>query len=467
MHKNKEENMKKVIKIILWVILGVVAAYVIFNRFDAREPVPAYSLKDIPPATFDKSNGYYQLLTLTYPEDADIQSEEVYLTFRHLFDPQFDNDKYIKEFDGGNFKRMYGPYLEIYRKYVKVQIPPLNVKENLTQQMISQKEDLLKAAQELKLFMDRYQQLINTPVFEDFTLVRSDSPIPNLLAWLHAAKLYAALNILDASEGNWEQAVSNLLDHLDFGKRAVKGSRVLITNLIGKAVVRMTIRAIADVMNQKDCPREVFQLVLDRTPPLKYEEYGSKSCFIGEGTLSDNTFDYWAKDFNPIMKFIISLLYQENRVKKVLFQNMETNINAEQTPPFQWEDQDLAERKEYATGAFWWLQNPIGKLMLDEYGLPNLKAVVLKSYIARTIYEMLRISADLHLNYTADKPVKEILESLETYETVDPCSGKPYIWDDEKQLLYSIGTDRVDDAGRQQLGDMTGDFVMPVILYLK
>ena len=79
------------------------------------------------------------------------------------------------------------------------------------------------------------------------------------------------------------------------------------------------------------------------------------------------------------------------------------------------------------------------------------------------------ISAELHLHYDPDKPVQEILNSLESYKVLDPCSGKPYKWNDEKQLLYSIGIDREDNGGitNPYPGSVGVDFALPVILYLK
>ena len=109
----------------------------------------------------------------------------------------------------------------------------------------------------------------------------------------------------------------------------------------------------------------------------------------------------------------------------------------------------------------------MGKIFLDNIGHPSFKSIVLKSYISKTYYDMLRISAELHLNYTPGKSVPEILDGLETYKELDPCSGKPYIWNEEKQILYSIGTDRKDDNGKEQRHDFYGDFVIPVILYVK
>jgi hypothetical protein len=77
----------------------------------------------------------------------------------------------------------------------------------------------------------------------------------------------------------------------------------------------------------------------------------------------------------------------------------------------------------------------------------------------------------LHLNYTPGKPVREILNGLKTYQTLlDPGSGKPYIWNEQRQLLYSIGFDREDNGGGETnfYKQIEGvDYAAPVILFLK
>ena len=111
----------------------------------------------------------------------------------------------------------------------------------------------------------RYEKLIDCESFSDFTLIRADSPIPNLLAWLHMAKLSIALDVMAAQNGNSQEAAAHLLRHLRFATKVIPNSRTLITNLVAKAVARMSIWALNDIMNQKDCPPEVFQADSGRT----------------------------------------------------------------------------------------------------------------------------------------------------------------------------------------------------------
>jgi hypothetical protein len=90
----QEEKMRKIILKILLILLALLVLYTVFNQFDIGEPTPVFSLKDIPPATFDRNNGFYRLWTLVFPEEENIESDETFDRIRRLFDPQFDNDKY-------------------------------------------------------------------------------------------------------------------------------------------------------------------------------------------------------------------------------------------------------------------------------------------------------------------------------------------------------------------------------------
>jgi len=79
-----------------------------------------------------------------------------------------------------------------------------------------------------------------------------------------------------------------------------------------------------------------------------------------------------------------------------------------------------------------------------------------------------RISVELHLEYDPNKPVMETLMGLESYKIQDPCSGKPYTWDEQKQRLYGFGTDKDDDNGKMDYRyPLDSDFAIPVILYIK
>lgn len=485
--------MKKIIMIVL-ILVALLAAYTVFNQVDAGPALfdvgekglnptslPNFLKSLFGPPSFEKNNGYYRLWTLTEPADVDIESDQVLLRYRRLHDPQYDNLKYIKEwYDSGDAWKMsekhhgnYEALRQIWSKAIKKNArwvhPPANIQEDWGKTLLEEKAVVRELQSHYQIILDRYQKLIDTEIFEDFTLVVKDSgliynsPVPDLLAWLHAGKMYVAVNMLDALEGNWEQGVSNLLAHITFAKKSVKSSRTLIVNLIGKAVQRMSLQALESLMNQKECPKAIFQQVLDGLPPIRWREFGNGVQLLAEG---------FSISQSPLKGS--GLFFQPNRTQQYYYDFFEGLYLADKTPPYKWKSHPL-ENKSVTTGLFWWLQNPSGKIMfqkfLDEKTSKNLFTASFKGYAVKTFYDMTRIAAELHLNYTPDKPVKEILAGLETYRTLpDPCSGNPYIWNEEKQILYSIGFDRVDNGGGESTRYMQiegVDYAIPVILYLR
>lgn len=485
--------MRRIIIIIL-ILLALLVAYTVFNRFDAgpavfdvgkeglnTDSLPEFLQSIFKTPSFDKTNGYYRLWTLTEPAGVDIESDDVFLKYRRLHDPQFDDEKYVKEWNDsgeawqvgkesmGNYKEFYAKWKAGLEKGPRWTTPPSDIREDWGKVILEEKSSLLEMKSEFQLILDRYQKLIDTELFEDFTLVTRgslvlyNSPVPNLLAWLHAAKLYVAVNMLEAMEGNWEQGVSNLLAHIAFNKKAVKTSRTLIVNLIGKACLRMSLQALDSLMNRKECPREVFQQVIDGLPPIEQEEFGTSKQLLAEG---------FSVSQSPLKEG--GLFFQPNRTMQYYYDFFARLYLADITPPYQWKAHPM-EIEPVVKGWFWWLQNPSGKLkfqaFLDNKVGDNFFVASFKGYAVKTFYDMTRIAAELHLNYTPGTPVKEILNGLAIYrELPDPCSGNPYIWNEEKQVLYSIGFDKVDNGG----GDTTGykqiegvDYTIPVVLYLK
>jgi hypothetical protein len=64
--------------------------------------------------------------------------------------------------------------------------------------------------------------------------------------------------MLDALEGNWEKGVSHLLDHIEFNKKTIKTGRTIITNLVGKALMREALYGLISLMNEPEFPIPVI-----------------------------------------------------------------------------------------------------------------------------------------------------------------------------------------------------------------
>ncbi|MCP4219868.1 MAG: hypothetical protein GY765_34870, partial [bacterium] len=419
----------------------------------------------------DYSNGYYLMWALDEPPYLDFQSEKVLAVYSRLADTNFmaTNAGSAKEWIKKN-KEMYSGYTLKYTE-LRLELSPVT---DTCQAVLKAKEKLQSPGSDLELFYSRYQTLVDAPVFESFATTEGNLPIPNLLSCLNAARLYTAVNVLTALEGDWETGVRNLLKQVDFGKRGTKGSRVLITNLILKANTHIALDGLMSLMNRKECPTNIFRMILNGMPDISYEEYGARNGIICEALTFDSFLenrDEFDVGFQPLgfwnVVAVKYLLQKENTIN-LANEVFAQWLNRDKTPPYKWESA-LSEPKTHADGPGWWFSNAGGKIMLDNY-LMSRDGVLYKTYQRKSIYDMVRISAELHLNYTPDKSIPEILEGLTTYKSLmDPCSGKPYKWNDEKQLLYGIGVDREDNKGdTKRYAQLKGsDYAVPVILYLK
>lgn len=467
-------------KKIKWMLIGtggVLILWLLFNQFDAPEPKNVFSREDLRASYFGPDNGFYLLWGLVEPPEVDITSPETMGKYRAIFDPpgETDNFKRLKEFDAAKYKGGYKPF---FKKLTNLQNLFVKKGEISWKQLESMNlKKMLPLDPDLNVLIERYRKLISAEDFQDFTEFHYLSPIPNLLTFLHVSRLYTAIHGVGALEGNWEENVSALFDQIDGTKKMIKGGRILVLNLVAKAVIIRTLNAVTYLMNRKECPGEVYELVTRRMPELQYEEFGSRDSFVGEFLAMGSVVSRgkaaiafkFGEEFTFMEKLMVLLTYQRNRVSRMHYEYIKRCIDYESIPPHQWEGGFEAINMPRTRGAFWWFHNPGGK-MLNDYWNANLSNVIHRSYRLKSIYDMVRIAAELHLHYSPDKPVQEILNSLTVYREIkDPCSGKPYRWNDEKQVLYGIGTDRKDDGGvkTKDLSSLNTDHPVPVILYVK
>lgn len=464
------------------VIIGLMLLYIAINLVDAPKPlldlgegIDTSSLEALSEtlygkADFGKENGYYRLWTLTSPLDEDIDSEETLFTFQRMHDPNEDHLKYCREYikktDNWGVK---GDFTGFYKKYMDKRRAILEksaVFETWSgastrewTQMIKTHKDAVHELRDLySPFLERYQKMMDSPYFKDFTFPGYESTIPNLLAYLHIARLYNVVYMQVALEnGDWETAVDRILANIDFSKKVVRNHRTLILNLVAKAMIRESAHALVALMNEPEFPQQLYRTVADGLPPIGHEDFGAWRSLSMEGYITSNSVEG-------------GFFKQENRTRRYYYDYFETLTKNEKTPPYKWGK--LPTDLSFTNGIFWWLQNPAGKLAFETFikkkSVGNLNVVTFKSYAVKAAYDMTRIAAELHMNYIPGKPVQEILNSLEIYKTwIDDCSGKPYKWHEQKQVLYGIGTDRDDDDGKFDLKTTDTDFAIPIVLFIK
>ncbi|MCP4146125.1 MAG: hypothetical protein GY757_00105, partial [bacterium] len=242
--------MKKKIRMVLLVLVALVLLFVIYNQMDETLNTSVYTMEDVPAASFAKNNGFYILWGLPEAPEVDLKSDAFIKKLRDMFEPREGNDVYMKGFDLRAYKKKFERYKLKFRE-LELSLSTLG---DVCEEVEGKRAHFVSFDPDMKVLYDRMQMMIDSEVFEDFLPVHAEAPLPNLLAWLYAAKFYTGANIHKALEGEWEQGVSNLLDLVDFSKKAVKSSRFLIVNLISKALLEIPLNAINSIMNRKECP---------------------------------------------------------------------------------------------------------------------------------------------------------------------------------------------------------------------
>ncbi|MCP4149345.1 MAG: hypothetical protein GY757_16480 [bacterium] len=461
-------KLKKTLFFVLGILVALVLVFVGINLFDADLDPNAYKESDLPPASFESSNGFFIIWGLAMPEDVDVLSEEFREPFRKLFDPSLNPDMDVTGFDQDLYRKPFTKYNKIISG-IKF---PVSFEQDWITELTPQFETIRQAGQSCALPLKRYRLLIETPKCAEFTAIHYASPIPNLLAWMKTAKLYTAICTMTAVDGKWEEAVTALLAQIRFGKRAVAGSRTLITNLIAKADANVSLQGLVSIMNHPQCPDTVYPMVLSGLTPLQYEEYGNRRTFICECIGGFNMVDVAAKvgSGDIVDSFIFevlpaSIFLQKNRTKNYYYNTFSSLVTFDETEPYLWKSTPYKEAKKalLPKGSFWWVRNPIGKIIVA-VAVPNLSAIIHKGYRMRAYYEMTRLAAGIHMNAAPEQEIGDALQALDDYKKFsDPCSGKPYKWHKKKRVLYSFATDAKDNDAVFKLTTNRGiDWVVPV-----
>jgi len=458
----------------LLVLFILLALFILFNQFDITLPPHSFTEKDLGPTIFDKSNGFYLVFALSEPPGVDIYSDEIINKYRRLFDPRFgDNVRFRFLWDEIAYRRRFAPYLKKARF--------INQRKTDWDTFVkSRKKEILVLKTDFSFLLARCEKLLACEIVSDFStpyIVYHPTypqeylyPYPGETTLLTITRLYTALKIIEIQEGN-TGGIQGILDQISLAKKLIESARNSYTNLLGKKILCQSLEALNSLMNREDCPREIFSRVFTGLMPLKYEEFGSRKAFIGYYLAVAE----WIENGLEVEKRHVigefgRLFLQKNHTKYYYFNYVSKCIEYEKKPPFEWQGPQLAA-PDLQKGSFWWLQNAVGKFVFSKDSIPDLQRDILASHQTKILYDMTRISAELHLNYTPDKPVKEILNHLESYRIPDPYSDDPYIFDKKKAILYSVGVNRRDDGGlvgnSQQLEEAMPDIVIPCILYTK
>jgi hypothetical protein len=277
--------------------------------------------------------------------------------------------------------------------------------------------------------------------------------------------MFVASAVLTAMEGDWESGISDILAAIAFGLKYQETSRTISTHVLARATLYMSLSSVHTLMNRVHCPDFVFKKVLQNMPQLHKEVILSKNMLIGE-YLNQMNMIYKgpsSQDLIPINQnksFNHGLFFQPRRTAWYYYEIFSIYLQYTQIPPFKWKSSPrtitskLIDSK--TSGLFWWWRNYVGKKIFTIFGRENSYLVMnLRNlYTFRCLYEMTRLAAIIHLGFRSKIPIEQVLNHKEFINSIDPFSGKPYIWNNEGEFLYSVGVNGKDEKGAEYSDDV-------------
>ncbi|HEX7503042.1 MAG TPA: hypothetical protein VF451_06450 [Acidobacteriota bacterium] len=469
--------------------LVVLAIFFLFlfgmNLFDSR-PAPRAPAPDsaVLAGHLEPGNGFFMIWGFAEPPEVDPLAPAYRGQLLELFDARTRN--YL-------FRSRYSQWLGRlnagYRRHwqgATIYFPQLP-SEDICAYFVSRRSGIAERREQFAVPLQRYGRVLRAPVLTDFTPAGWEPPARSLLLATYTARLYVAARTLAALDGQWLPAAGDLLAAMPAGFKLIAGGRTLSANLLGKAMVELSLRSLASLLNRPDCPPAAARLVLENLPVRPAAAFGtaavrafnwvSFSAAIGRVKKDGIVDPFLLKDFfrRPAAFFALerfvaisgprlfgavhalaAFFLKENETTAMLRKYWEEVGALEEIPPWKWRLPPPLQRRSAGApaGPFWWLRNPLGKMMVASavpYNWPILQHYVYRSHELRVRYDLVRLLAAARLAAGAELKLSEAaLRGQLAAGERDPFSGAPYRFSRELGMLYSIGPDAVDDNGREQ-----------------
>jgi hypothetical protein len=452
------------------------------NLFDAK-PETGVPAPDVPAGHFEPGNGFYLVWGFAEPPGTDPLDPAYRAPLLELFNAR--GRSYL--FRSG-YSQWLGRLNAGYRLHwqgATIYFPQLPG-EDVCAYFASRRSRIAERRQRFTVPLQRYRQVLQAGVLADFTPAGWEPPARSLLLATYTARLFAAGRILDALDGQWLQAVGDLVQAMAAGFQLIGSGRTLAANSLGKTMVELSLRSLASLLNRPDCPLDAARLIVENLPARPAAAFGTGPArnFNGlsfaaaiERVKKDRIVDpFLLKDFfrRPAAFFALerfvaisgprlfgvvhalaAFFLKENETAAMLRTFWDGVGVLEKEPPWKWRLTPLLQRRspKAPTGPFRWLRNPVGKMMVASavpYHWPVLQHYVYRSHELRVRYDLVGRLAAARLAAGPEMKLHEaLLRELLATGGSDPFSGAPYRFSRELEMLYSVGPDAADENGRE------------------
>jgi hypothetical protein len=468
------------------------------NLFDSRRGSFSDALP-ILPARLEPDNGFFVLWGFAEPVDVDPGDAAYRARMLELFEATVRNAFFRARYS--QWQTRLNASFRRHWQGAGLNFPRLP-EEDVCAYAASARTRIEEQRRRYAVPLRRFALMLRAGRIEDFTPLDWDFPSRSLALASATAKLHALSRALDALDGDWQGAGDGLLAAMAAGMKLIASGRTLKVNALGKTLVDSSLLTLASLLNRGDCPPAWARRVLDALPERHAPEFGTEAVRtfawmnfahalerIERNKIVDPYLlkDYFREPagffalerfvaisgpgFFTVVHALASHFMKKNESAAALRSFWQEVGRLEETPPASW---SAGARPQVRLGSilhlgpFWWMRNPLGKMMVRAavpYTWPVLQHYVYRSHGLKARYDLVRLLARARVQAGSAMSMDSdgLQGFLASAPERDPFSGRPYLFNSGRGMLYSVGQDGQDDGGRETPGAWRdSDIAVPI-----
>lgn len=417
----------------------IIVLLLAINAMDEKHSPELKALLVFPQIKPDPSNGYFALVGLNAPYDED--SFNYGAQWVDTYNAAADNaaiEKAKNRFQVTSNLTFMGDQKQLCNPSKVPCLPQAKERANNWRKLAADNEILLA----------RHRALTAYANFEEsYFLPSYSSPFINYGS--NSRLLMLDMIALDAAEGRLESALASLEALMAFDRRALLGSRILITGMVARSWLGQDYALLAEIVATRPKALAEQQERLERmTEPLELGQVRDIAARLIEGELrfvSSNMAKLLHAEYGWQEAGILNPSLVRPFFKPRATMNLAANYHAalqSRIRDFSTESSDawiaqlrqFEQRENEAVYSWRILYNPVGKVAFVE-GRPEYHLYILRLSDLIGVTRLARLQVDIAM--AGNKEAGDIPAFIAANQALyDPYTGKPMGWDAVKRQLY-------------------------------
>ena len=446
----------KWLAVILFTLAGLAPlTFVAINWADEKLSPEGEALLRAPESKVaDAANGYYVLLGMNAPADAN--ALETGRKIQAARDRLYREDPLRQNFDAPDLLPAVGTSPEL--GFDKLRCPMQG--NNCVNRYLAQAPLVREQMRVHALSLARYGQMMQLPGYEEKPIPSPYAPLANYQAVTRAAELELAGAVLDVDAGRDAAGLAKIAAGIAYHRQLLAGSSGLLTRMISVSMLRRELQVLSELIERKPAlaqsQRKLFQRLLapltpqenDLRPAIAVEarslatmlqlmpemmkrQGGGKPGFMGG--LSET----WAARFIYLPNASINRLTP--------YWSAIAGLGHGSAATYEQRKQQFAQsptgQRKWSGGVEWnYVRNPMGKILAG-IALPEMGTYIERVHDLDGYIRLVSLQVAIRAEQVAPAAIGEFADKA-VPEMCDPYTGMPMGWDAASSSLWFVGHQR-------------------------